>query len=69
MNKIYKVRIILETNSSTRIDQVRIIRDWVNEQIGWAENRFEIKTHSSGGSMDVWFEDSKDATLFSLRWV
>ena len=72
MKRQYKVRIRLRTNDvwdlTSRVDEVREIRDWVNELCGWEEDRFEFKTHSMGTVMDIWFEHEKDAMMCELRW-
>lgn len=71
MKREHRVRIRLRTNnvwSGARINEVREIRAWVNEQVGWAEDRFEIRIHSMGSIMDVWFEDIEDALMCKLRW-
>jgi hypothetical protein len=72
MKREHKVSIRLRTTNiwdvDSRIDEVCNIRDWVNEQCGWAEDRFEIRIHSMGGVMDVWFEDIEDALMCKLRW-
>ena len=72
MKRQHRVRIKLRTNNiwdiQSRVDEIRDIRDWVNELCGWEEDRFEIKIHQQGATMDIWFEDSKDAVVCSLRW-
>lgn len=72
MKREHRVRIKLRTNNiwdtTSRVNEVCEIRDWVKEQCGWAEDRFEIKIHSMGAIMDVWFEDPADAVMCSLRW-
>lgn len=73
MNREHRVRIKLKTNNvwdiDSRVNEVRDIRDWVEEQCGWVDDRFEIKIHSMGGVMDVWFADEQDALMCTLRWV
>jgi hypothetical protein len=51
------------------VNEIREIRGWIIEHCDWDENRFDIKIHSSGSIMDVWFEDEKDASFFALRWL
>ena len=72
MKRQHRVRIKLRTNNIwdlySRIREVQEIRDWVNEQCGWIEDRFEIKIHQQGSTMDIWFEDPEDAVMCSLRW-
>jgi hypothetical protein len=72
MKRGYKVRIKLQSDDiwdiDSRVDEIREIRDWVNEQCDWSEDRFEIKIHQMGGVMDVWFENPQDAVMCSLKW-
>lgn len=72
MKRQHRVRIKLRTTDiwdlQSRVDEIREIRDWVNEQCGWVEDRFEIKIHQQGSTMDVWFEEHEDAVMCSLRW-
>ena len=53
----------------SRVNKVREIRGWVNEQCGWTEDRFEGRIHSAGSIMDIWFEHEKDAVMCALRWA
>lgn len=73
MKRQHKVRIKLRTNYiwdiDSRVDEIREIRDWVNEQCGWIEDRFEIKIHSQGAIMDIWFEEERHAIMCTLRWA
>ena len=71
MKRQHRVKIKLQTTNIwdlyPRIKEVQEIRDWIKEQCGWQEDRFEIKIHSSGGIMDVWFEDEEHALMCALR--
>ena len=73
MNREHRVRIRLKSNYlwnvESRVNEIREIRDWVNEQCGWTEDRFEVHIHSSGSIMDIWFENEKDAIMCALRWL
>lgn len=72
MTREHRVRIRLKSNHlwdvQPRVEEISEIRDWVKQQCGWAEDRFEVKIHSSGSIMDIWFEDEKDAVMCALRW-
>jgi hypothetical protein len=73
MKREYKVRIKLKTNNiwdtSSRVEEVREIREWVEQQCSWDPDNFEIKFHSMGNVMDVWFEHEQDAVMCTLRWA
>ena len=73
MKQEHRVRIKLRTNYiwdiDSRVHEVREIRDWVGEQCGWDPHRFDIRIHSSGSIMDVWFENEKDAIMCALKWL
>ena len=72
MKRQYKVRIKLKTNDiwdiDSRVKEVRTIRKWINELCDWNPDEFEIKLHSMGAVMDVWFEDQERAILCKLSW-
>jgi hypothetical protein len=73
MKREHRVRIRLLTNNiwdiDSRVDEVREIREWVCEQCEWDPDLFEIKIHSMGNVMDVWFENIEDALMCQLRWA
>lgn len=73
MKRQHRVRIQLRTNNiwdvRSRVEEIRDIRDWVNEQCGWQKDRFEIKIHSQGATMDIWFEEESHAVACALKWV
>lgn len=72
MTREHLVRVKLKSkvlwDIESRIKEVQTIRDWVFEQCDWNVDRFEIKLHSQGSIMDIWFENEKDATICVLRW-
>lgn len=57
---------ILDING--RIRELSSIRDWINELVEWDETLYEIRFHSSGQKMIVWFEHNEHALLFKLKW-
>ena len=66
------VQITLKSNVleiSDRIAEIHNIRDWINELVYWDEDMYQIRFHSSGEKMIVWFEEEQHATAFALRWV
>jgi len=73
MKRQHRVSIRLRTNNiwdvGSRVNEVREIREWVCEQCSWNQDLFEIKLHSQGAVMDVWFEDEQDALMCKLRWA
>ena len=50
-----------------RIDEVKAIREWVDELVLWDKQQYEINIHSSG-TMDIWFANEQHAALCALRW-
>ena len=72
MKRQHRVKIKLQTTNiwdlNSRVDEVSTIRKWVQKQCNWDKERFEIKIHSMGSVMDVWFEDEQDAMMCALRW-
>ena len=73
MKREHRVQIKLKTNYiwdlDSRLDEVRTLREWICEQCTWDEDKFEIKIHSQGAIMDVWFENETDAVMCALRWA
>ena len=73
MKREHLVRIKLRTNNiwdiESRVKEVSKIRNWVEKQCDWDPDNFEIKIHSMGNTMDIWFEDEKHATICALRWT
>lgn len=51
-----------------RIDEVKAIREWVDELVLWDKEQYEIDIHSSGTIMDIWFANEQHAALCALRW-
>lgn len=51
-----------------RIDEMKAIREWVDELVLWDKEQYEIDIHSSGTIMDIWFANEQHATLCALRW-
>lgn len=51
-----------------RVTRLREIRDWIDELVEWDTSLYEIKYHSSGQKMIVWFEHEEHAMLFKIRW-
>lgn len=54
---------------NTRIGEIQDIRDWINELVCWDDSLYEIRFHSSGQRMIVWFEHDEHAAMFVLRWA
>lgn len=69
----HRVQIKLKTNYiwdiDSRLEEVQTLREWICEQCDWDKDRFEIRIHSSGSIMDVWFENETDAIMCTLRWA
>lgn len=72
MKREHRVRIKLKTNNiwdtASRVEEVKEIREWIGKQCLWDPDLFEIKFHSMGAVMDVWFEHERDALMCALRW-
>lgn len=51
-----------------RIDEVKAIREWVDELVLLDKEQYEIDIHSSGTIMDIWFANEQHAALCALRW-
>lgn len=72
MKREHKVRIKLKTNNiwdtTSRVEEVKEIRDWIGQQCGWDPDKWEFKIHSMGNVLDVWFEEERDAIMCALRW-
>lgn len=73
MKRQHRVRIKLRTNDiwdiDSRVNEVREIRDWIGNQCHWDPDLFEVKIHSMGATMDVWFEEERHAVACALKWV
>jgi len=69
----YKVNVKLRTTNlfdiESRINEVLVIREWVEQLVEYNEDLFEIRYRSSGESLDIWFEEEKHALMCELRWV
>ena len=51
-----------------RLARLQEIKDWIDELVEWDANLYEIRYHSSGQKMIVWFENVEHAMLFKLVW-
>jgi hypothetical protein len=67
------IQITLKTNDiwdvESRVNEVTEIREWIEELVEWDRDLYQIRFHSSGQRMVVWFEHDKHAMLFMLRWL
>jgi len=66
------VQITLKTTNhwdvESRVEEVTKIREWVEELVEWDSDLFQIRFHSSGQKMIVWFEHDEHAMFFKLKW-
>jgi hypothetical protein len=66
------IQITLKTTDhwdvESRLNEVTAIREWIEELVEWNQDLYQIRFHSSGHRMIVWFEHDKHAMLFKLRW-
>jgi hypothetical protein len=53
---------------TTRLEEIHMIRQWINELVGYDETKFEMRYMSSGDCIKIWFDDEKHAMLCTLRW-
>lgn len=53
----------------SRLAEVQEIREWICELVEWKEDLFEIRYHSSGSRLSIWFENEKHAIMCALRWT
>jgi hypothetical protein len=69
----YKVDVPLRTTDTydiiSRVDEVRTIIDWVDEQCEWDRNRYEAKILVTRAAIQFWFRDEHVALLTALRWL
>jgi hypothetical protein len=66
------IQITLKTNDiwdiTSRVNEIAEIREYICELVEWDDTLFDIRYHSSGRKMIVWFEQDEHALLFKLRW-
>lgn len=68
----YNARITLHTddifNIEARMAEVLEIKEWLDAQVSWQSDQYELKFLASCQTLDVWFKDEKHATMCKLRW-
>lgn len=52
-----------------RVAEVAAIREWILELVEWDDTKFEMRYHSSGERLVVWFDEDRHAMLFKLKWL
>jgi hypothetical protein len=52
----------------SRINEIREIKEWLDELTEWQEDKYSMKVHFQGRKLAVWFEDDEHAILCKLRW-
>jgi hypothetical protein len=69
----HRARITLQTrdifNIDQRIAEVGEIKDWLDAQVNWQPDQYELKFLASCNAIDVWFTDERHATMCKLRWL
>ena len=56
-------------NIETRVEEVKTIIDWVDEQCEWDRNRYEAKILVTSATIQFWFRDEHVAIMTALRWL
>ncbi len=51
------------------VEEIHILRDWLDALVGWQPNMYSMKIHSQGRVVDIWFLEERHALLCTLRWV
>lgn len=64
---IWRPGLDMSTLIRDRIDEMKAIREWVDELVLWDNQQYKINIHSSG-TMDIWFANEQHAALCALRW-
>lgn len=69
----YRVDVPLRTtyiyDIEARVNEVRDIVDWVDEQVGWQKDQYEVNIRVSSAKIVFWFKDEQIAMLTALRWI
>ncbi len=69
----YKVDVPLRTGDiydiEARVEEVKTIIDWVEEQCEWQPDRYEAKLLVSAAAIQFWFRDEHVAIMTALRWL
>lgn len=68
----YNARITLHTNDIFNIDarmaEVVEIKEWLDAQVNWQPDQYELKFLAHSNALNIWFKDEKHATMCKLRW-
>lgn len=56
-------------NISETIEEIKTIRDWLDEATLWQEGHYTMRVAVEAKELDVWFLDEKIAMLCILRWA
>jgi hypothetical protein len=50
-------------------DDVKQMRDWLDELVDWQPDMYSIRFFSQGALANVWFKEKEHAMLFKLGWA
>jgi hypothetical protein len=69
----YDVRIPLKTTNifdiDGRVQEVTDIREWIDAQVHWADDQYDMKYLAGHFALHIWFKQEKYATMCRLRWL
>lgn len=52
-----------------RVDEIKSIRDWLDELTEWQDEAYTMSIHSSATRVTVWFKKEEHAFLCRLKWI
>jgi len=44
------------------------IKEWLDAQVNWQPDQYELKFLAHSNALNIWFKDEKHATMCKLRW-